>query len=167
MRLTSVYCFLFAYTRLLVSTTNIDDWPKLLVKFSTFVKLDECGLVHIHWRNVTWEMFSSIFSVQTWHVMYFKENKKGGHTVFHDVNSILYMAYPMARISLKVNNFPQWKRSLIHSNQLSLHPKKYKKQTLRNRIESKMESSRKFKTRTGQKTEKSINLLNYVFVDDG
>ena len=63
---------------------------------------------------------------------------------FYDVNS-----YPMAGILLKVIN------SLIHGSQHSLHPKKYKKQKPRNRIKLKMESNRKFKAQTGQKTEKS------------
>ena len=38
------------------------DWPKFRVNFSTFVKLDECGLIQTHWRNVMWEMFISIWN---------------------------------------------------------------------------------------------------------
>ena len=31
------------------STANLTDWRKLLVKFSTFIKLDKCGLIQTHW----------------------------------------------------------------------------------------------------------------------
>ena len=68
----------------------------------------------------------------------------GGHTnkhVFHDVNYVPYTAYPMAGILLKVIMFSVVKCSLIYDNQHSLHPKKYKKQKLRNKMEPKMESN--------------------------
>ena len=36
-------------------TANLDR--KLLAQFSTFLKLDKCGLIQTNWRNVTWKIF--------------------------------------------------------------------------------------------------------------
>ena len=36
------------------------DWPKFLVKFSSCVKLEKCGLIQTHWENITWQMFVGI-----------------------------------------------------------------------------------------------------------
>ena len=53
------------------------NWPKLLVTFSRFVKLVECGLIQTHWRNITWEMFIAIWNfVKTWRYM-LRENNNG------------------------------------------------------------------------------------------
>ena len=50
-----IFFFLF------FSTTNLDERQfLLLVKFSQFVKLAESGLIQIHWRNITGEMFIPI-----------------------------------------------------------------------------------------------------------
>ena len=47
----------------------------------------------------------------------------------------------------------KWKRSFVHGNQLSQHPKNYNNQELRKKMELQMESNRKFKAQTSQKTE--------------
>ena len=57
----------------------------------------------------------------------------GGHTskhVFHDVNSysLIHGVSHGREFTICYQCFPQWKLSLIHGNQHSLHPKKYKKQ---------------------------------------
>ena len=78
------------------------EWPKLHVKFSTFVKLEKCRIIQTHWRKATWEMFISIWNFvcennndrSRWH-----SNKLD---LFHDVNSILYTGYPLVGILRKV-----------------------------------------------------------------
>ena len=78
------------------------DWRELLVEFSTFVKLDECGLIRTHWRNVIWHIFVQyeISCVKTWYTMWSRESNYGRSKraykwackfiiVFHDVNSVL------------------------------------------------------------------------------
>ena len=44
---------------------------------------------------------------------------------------------------------------LVHCNQLSQYPKRYKKQKLGNKMDGDIEDSRLCKAQTGQKTEKS------------
>ena len=67
--------------------------------------------------------------------MCFRENNIGRNRQaykleygFHDVNSILYTAYPCCDFT---ESFPYWKLSLTPVNQNSFHPEKYKKQTLK------------------------------------
>ena len=96
--------------------------------------------------------------------MCFRGNNNGGkrrdtseHAVFHDVNSILYTAYPMAGILLKVINVFRSENLALFTVTSShcIRKSTKKKQKLRNKMEPKMESNRKFKTQTGEKTEKS------------
>ena len=56
------------------------DWRKLLVEFSIFVKLDDCGLIQTHWTNFMWQIFFPIWNFACYNVM----------NSFHDVNSVLY-----------------------------------------------------------------------------
>ena len=89
----------------------------MLVKLSTFVKLDERGLIRTHWKTLCDKYLfqSEISRVKTWHVMYFRENNYGGskraqnwvckcYQFFHDLNSVLHTVtniYPKAGILLK------------------------------------------------------------------
>ena len=78
------------------------DWRQLFVKFSTYVKLAECGLIQTHWRKLCkkYLLQYEISCVKTLHTMCFGENNNGRskraykracecYQCFHDVNSIL------------------------------------------------------------------------------
>ena len=93
------------------------DWRKLLVDLSTFVKLDECGLIRPHRRNAMWQVFHPNWNfVWVWkHEIPCALDKiimaeVSGYVVniFHDVNSILYAVtniYSKAGILLKCYQF--------------------------------------------------------------
>ena len=72
----AITCFSFSFSLQQIST----DWRKLLVKFSTFVKLDECGLIQTHWKTLCekYLLKFEISCVETWHAMVFRENNNGG-----------------------------------------------------------------------------------------
>ena len=63
----------------------------------------------------------------------------------------------MARILMKVINVFPGENLVIHGNQHSRHPRKYKKQKLQNKMKPKMESTRRFKAQAGQKTENQVD----------
>ena len=46
------------------------DWWNLLIEFSLFVNLDECGSIRTNWRNVMWQIF--YFSLK-FYVLYMKQ----------------------------------------------------------------------------------------------
>ena len=56
------------------------DRCKLLVKVSTFVKLDKGGLIQTHWITLFGRhlLQFEISCVKTWHAMCFRENNNGG-----------------------------------------------------------------------------------------
>ena len=56
------------------------DWPKFLVKFSIFVRLDKCSWIQTHWRNIRWQMFipNKILCVKTLHGICFRGSNNDG-----------------------------------------------------------------------------------------
>ena len=104
------------------------DRQKLLIEFSTFVNIEECGSVRIHRENVIWQIFIQIWNFMTCHDKCFRENNNGGskwtYHLFHVVNSVLYAVsniYPKTEILLKVitvfnsKNLTLFKVTSIHS----------------------------------------------------
>ena len=83
------------------------NWRKLLVKLSTFVKLDKCYLIQIHWRWLCekYIMQFEILYVKLWYDMCFRENNDGGSK----------LAYKWA--CGRCQCFSWCKLSLIHDDQ--------------------------------------------------
>ena len=111
------------------------DWRKLLVELSKFIKLDECGLIQTHVRNI----YSSL-KFRVWKYDMPRASEKiimaevGGHT------SKFYKCSSWCKLSLMQGaphgqDFTEsyqyslrWKLSLIQDNQLPQHLRKYKRQ---------------------------------------
>ena len=148
------------------------DRQKLLIEFSTFVNIEECGSVRIHRENVIWQIFIQIWNFMTCHDKCFRENNNGGskwtYHLFHVVNSVLYAVsniYPKTEILLKVitvfnsKNLTLFKGTSIHSIRKST--KNRNSET----IWKVTEDSRPCKAQTDPKTEKwSWQIAKYFMV---
>ena len=136
-----------------------------------FFKLDKCGLIQTHRRNVLWDIYFNLKFCVWKQDMPCASEKIIIAEVKDDANSKwececfkyfswcklnLIQGTTHAGVLLSYWYFVWWKLSLIHRNQHSQHLKKFKKQKLWNKIESNMESNRKFKAQTGQKKENWI-----------
>ena len=86
----------YHYSLFFLYNKSQTDWQKLLVEFSTFVRLDECGLIWPHSRRVMWQIFNSdwnfVFENMTCHIDKITIVEASRHinfiNVFHDVDSI-------------------------------------------------------------------------------
>ena len=127
------------------------DRQKLLIEFSTFVNIEECGSVRIHRENVIWQIFIQIWNFMTCHDKCFRENNNGGskwtYHLFHVVNSVLYA---VSNIYPKVTSIHSIRKSTKNRNSET--------------IWKVTEDSRPCKAQTDPKTEKWSWQINKYFM---
>ena len=131
------------------------DLQKLLAKFYTFVKLDECGLIQTYWKTLCdkYLLLFEISCMKTSHAMCFRENNNGGSKRANKWACECYQYFSWCWQLLKVSN-------VFHSKNLALFMVAsihsiWKITKFRNwKLRNKMKGNRKYKAQTDQKTDK-------------